>query len=581
MATVWSGCSTSSGSFVQELPPRGKRGGGDGTRFRPRSGGRTRGDARQAQALSAAMVTVGACVCRAAPCLLDSEVDGKEDVEVGFRGVDSEPHADGHDGGKRRGPRRRPMRPTVFQKEMGARSAPPAMASEPDRKSEHGASRLHFLEERDEETLSRRLIKLSQNNKVRSATELFDSMRASGLQPSAHACNSLLACYVRRSPLTDALRMFEFMKAKGMATGHTYTLILKAVASNQGYVSALEMFNKIEEEEDSKKIIDVIVYNTMISVCGRAKEWMLVERLWRRLKDNSLSGTLLTYDLLVSIFVQCGQSELAIAAYQEMLQKGLDPSEDIMKAIIASCTKEGKWEFALSTFSRMLSAGMKPSLILFNSIINSLGKAGQDELAFRMYHLLKKSGLKPDQYTWSALLSGLYRSGRCWDCLELFQGIKAKHPALLNGHLYNIALMSCEKLGQWEHGLQLLWMMEKGGLEISVVSYNHVIGACEFASEPKVALKVYQRMINRRCSPDTFTHLSVIRACIWGSLWTEVEDILEEVAPNSSIYNAVIHGLCLRGKIGLANRVYAKMRSIGLVPDGKTRAFMLQHIATD
>jgi pentatricopeptide repeat protein len=56
---------------------------------------------------------------------------------------------------------------------------------------------------------------------------------------------------------------------------------------------------------------------------------------------------------------------------------------------------------------------------------------------------------------------------------------------------------------------------------------------------------------------------------------------LQEVAPDSSIYNAVIHGLCLRGKIGLANRVYTKMRSIGFVPDGKTRAFMLQHIATD
>jgi pentatricopeptide repeat protein len=56
---------------------------------------------------------------------------------------------------------------------------------------------------------------------------------------------------------------------------------------------------------------------------------------------------------------------------------------------------------------------------------------------------------------------------------------------------------------------------------------------------------------------------------------------LQEVDPDSSIYNTVIHGLCLRGKIGLANKVYAKMRGIGLVPDGKTRAFMLQHIATD
>ncbi|KAF8717960.1 hypothetical protein HU200_025424 [Digitaria exilis] len=459
--------------------------------------------------------------------------------------------------------------------------APALAPAEVDRKYEHGGSRLHFLEERDEETLSRRLINLGQSNKVRSATELFDSMRASGLQPSAHACNSLLACFVRRSSLADAMRMFKFMKGERMATGHTYTLILKAVASNEGYASALEMFNEIEDEEDSKENVDVIVYNTMISLCGRAKDWRVVEKLWRRLEENSLRGSLLTYELLVSIFVQCGQSELAIAAYQEMIQNGLDPSEDIMKAIIASCTKEGKWEFALATFSKMLSAGMKPNIILFNSMINVLGKAGQDELAFRMYGLLTSSGLDPDQYTWSALLSALYMSGRYWDALELFQGIKAKHPTLLNDHLYNVALMSCEKLGQWEHGLQLLWMMEKSRLKMSVVSYNHVIGACEVASKPKVALQVYQHMINQRCLPDTFTHLSVIRACIWGSLWNEVDHILEEVAPDSSIYNTVIHGLCLRGKIGLANKVYAKMRSIGLVPDGKTRAFMLQHIATE
>lgn len=531
MATVWSGCSTSY-TFGQELPPRGSRGDCYGTKFRPRSGGRISGDARQVQAVSVspAMVTAGACVCRAAPCLLESEVGGKEDIDVAVRGVDGEPHGSyGHDAGKRRGLRRRLMRqPAVGDKAgVGARSFPPAKVAELDRKSEHGGSRLHFLEERDEETLSRRLIKLCQSNKVRSAAELFDSMRASGLQPSAHACNSLLACFVRSSSLADAMRIFEFMKEKRMATGHTYTLILKAVASNGGYVSALEMFNEIEGEEDSKKNVDVIVYNTMISVCGRAKDWMVVERLWRRLEENSLSGTLLTYDLLVSIFVQCGQCELAIAAYQEMLQNGLDPSEDIMKAVIASCTREGKWEFALATFSRMLSAGMKPTIILFNSMINTLGKAGQDELAFRMYHLLTSSGFKPDQYTWSALLSALYKSGRCWDVLELFQGIKAKHPTLLNDHLYNIALMSCERLGQWEHGLQLLWMMKKSGVKISVVSYNHVIGACEVASKPKVALQVYRRMVNQRCSPDTFTHVSVIRACIWGSLWNEVEDILE------------------------------------------------------
>ncbi|XP_047089791.1 pentatricopeptide repeat-containing protein At3g29290-like isoform X2 [Lolium rigidum] len=587
MAAVWGGCSTSRGSFSLELPRRG-------TAILPRNAGRSGGEAHR---VSGAMVMArGVCVCRAAapPCVTESDVTRKEEEALpGARGMDDErPVAGGFVYHKSHGLRRRPVKPpaaAVEKEPVRARSVRPVPVSEsapevPDSdKFEHeGSSRLHFLEERDEEKLSTRLMRLGQSNKVRSAMELFDSMRASGLQPTAHACNSLLASLIRRGYPADARKMFEFMKEKRLATGHTYTLMLKAVARTEGYISALQMFSEIEEGKESREALDVIVYNTMISACGRAKEWRQVEKLWRRLAENNslTGGTLMTYDLLVSTFVQCGQSELAVAAYEEMLRNGLDPSEDIMKAVVASCTREGRWEFALATFRRMLSAGMKPNIIAFNSIINSLGKAGEDELAFRMYHLLISSGLEPDQYTWSALLSALHRSGRCWDALDLFHGIKSKHPSVLNSHLYHIALMSCERLGQWEHALQLLWMMEKHGLQISAVSYNHVIRACEVACEPKVALKVYQRMTRERCSPDTFTHLSVIRACIWGSLWDEVEGILEEVEPDSSIYNTVIHGLCLRGKPILARKVYKKMQSIGLTPDGKTRSFMLQHITS-
>lgn len=587
MAAVWGGCSTSRGSFSLEPPRRGEK----GTGTLSRNGGRSGGDAHRRVSGAIVMARGVVCVCRAAapPCVPESDVTRKEEEEAGpgTRGMDDDerPVAGGFVYHKSHGLRRRPVKPpaaAVEKEPVRARSVRPAPVSESAGKSEHGGSRLHFLEERDEEMLSTRLMRLGQSNKVRSAMELFDSMRASGLQPTAHACNSLLASFVRRGYPADARKMFEFMREKRLATGHTYTLMLKAVARTEGYISALQMFSEIEEGKESREALDVIVYNTMISACGRAKDWRQVEKLWRRLAENSslTGGTLMTYDLLVSTFVQCGQSELAVAAYEEMLRSGLEPSEDIMKAVVASCTKEGRWEFALATFRRMLSAGMKPNIIAFNSIINSLGKAGEDELAFRMYHLLTSSGLEPDQYTWSALLSALHRSGRCWDTLDLFHGIKSKHPSVLNSHLYHIALMSCERLGQWEHALQLLWMMEKHGLQISAVSYNHVIRACEVACEPKVALKVYQRMTRERCSPDTFTHLSVIRACIWGSLWDEVENILEEVEPDSSIYNTVIHGLCLRGKTILARKVYKKMQSIGLTPDGKTRSFMLQHITS-
>ena len=48
--------------------------------------------------------------------------------------------------------------------------------------------------------------------------------------------------------------------------------------------------------------------------------------------------------------------------------------------------------------------------------------------------------------------------------------------------------------------------------------------------------------------------------------------------PDVSLYNAAIHGMCLRGKYESAEKLYWKMRDIGLVPDGKTRALMLQYM---
>uniref|UniRef100_A0A1D1ZH29 Pentatricopeptide repeat-containing protein At3g29290 n=1 Tax=Anthurium amnicola TaxID=1678845 RepID=A0A1D1ZH29_9ARAE len=439
---------------------------------------------------------------------------------------------------------------------------------------------VHFLEERDEGVLSKRMLSLSRSNKVRGALEVFVSMTAAGLRPGSHACNSLLACLVRNGSLDDALRVFEMMRKRRMATGHTFSLILKAVAEARGFDSAVRLFMEVEAEGMAEGSFDVIVHNTVISMCARERNWLEAERMWTSLKKSSCSGTMVTYRLLVSTFVQCGQAELALCAYNEMIHNGLQPDEDVMKAMIAVCTKDGKWELGLTVFRQMLDSGIQPNAIAYNAMISCLGKAGESELAFKIYDLMRSSGHSPDVFTWNALLSALYRCRKYADALRLFESIMRENSEL-NVHLYNIALMSCQRLGLWDHSLQLLWKMEKSEILVPTASYNLVIHACEHAKQPKVALQVYQHMIHKRCIPDTFTYLSLIRACIWGSLWNEVEEILKRVAPNASLYNAVIHGFCLRGKITSAKKLYSKMRSSGLEADGKTRAFMLQHFAND
>lgn len=405
-----------------------------------------------------------------------------------------------------------------------------------NRKAVLNVDRVSFLEEVDEETLSKRILVLSRTNKFQSALELFTSMELSGLVPSLHACNSLLSCLLRNGFLDNGLRVFEFMKRKKLTTGHSYSLILKAVSDAHGCDSAIEMFREMEGESGVRDGFDTIVYNTMISVCGKVNNWRETERLWRDIKENGHTGTRVTYCLLVSIFVRCGEHELALDAYNEMIENKFEPGIDTMQAMVGACSKEGNWDLALNIFQNMLDSGLKPNAIAFNALINSLGKAAEVELAFRVYNIMKSMGHSPDPYTWKALLNALYRANRHDDAIKLFESIKRSQRSQLNSHLYNMALMSCSKLGLWDKSLQLLWQLEASELSVSTASYNLVISACEMARKPEVALQVYEHMVHQKCTPDTFTHLSLIRSCVWGSFWEEVEEILNVSSILSSYY---------------------------------------------
>lgn len=394
---------------------------------------------------------------------------------------------------------------------------------------EEKPNRIHFLEERNEEMLSKRLLKLSRLNKVRSALELFNSMRFLSLQPNAHACTAFLSCLLRNGNIQKAFLVFEFMRMKENVTGHTYSLMLKAVSEVKGCDSALRMFRELERDPNHMSFFDVVLYNTAISLCGRINNVYEAERIWRVMKGNGQIGTEITYSLLVSIFVRCGRSELALDAYEEMINNEISPREDSMYAMISACTKEEKWDLALKIFQSMLKKGMKPNLVACNTLINSLGKAGKVGLVFKVYSVAKSLGHKPDEYTWNALLTALYKANRYAAVLQLFDMIRSENLCCLNEYLYNTSMMSCQKLGSWEKAVKLLYEMECSGLTVSTSSYNLVISACEKSRKPRVALQVYEHMAQRDCKPDTFTYLSLVRSCIWGSLWDEVKDILKVV----------------------------------------------------
>ncbi|EPS68593.1 hypothetical protein M569_06172 [Genlisea aurea] len=428
-----------------------------------------------------------------------------------------------------------------------------------------------YLEETDERVLSKRILELSRRNKFRSAFALYSSMKRLNLHPDPHACNSLVACLIRNGKQEHALNVFRFMNSKGILTGHTYSMVLKAVARSRGCDAAASAVPVPE------KYLDPIVYNTMITMFGKENKWDQVEKIWRTMQENGDLGTAVTYRLLVCIFLRCDRNGLALDAYREMLRNGFSPCGDVLQAVIGACCREGNRDEAMTAFRRMLDNDMKPSLVTCNAVINLLSQSGEVGKAFKVFHLISALGYSPDSYSWNALLVALNRAGRPADALSLFDTIRKKHPGSVPSlHVYNTCLVSCRKLKLWQRAMQLLWETEAASGGASAKSYGLAIGACAAARRPEIALQVYRRMVRQHHRPDFFTLLMLIRACIRGSIWSEVQGIVDS-ASNEQLYNAAIQGTCLKKEMSLATKLYRKMCEIGFKPDGKTRALMEEH----
>lgn len=439
-------------------------------------------------------------------------------------------------------------------------------------------NRLQFLEERDEKNLSWRLLKLSRADKVRSALELYASMDFMGLRPESHAFNALLSCLLRKEEVDDALQVFESMKSSGRTSGHSYNLILQGVAKARGFEAAFGMFEELVSDDEHKKKVDQVLFNMMLTLCRDEKDWLKCERIWWTMKANGIVGNSITYRLLITTFLAFCQYGLAIEAYLEMVRHGVQPDSRTMEAAIMAFVKDGSWDFALDVFRGMMKRKENPNITTFNALIHSLGNNGEVSLAFKVYDCMKSLGHVPTSYTWNALLVALCRARQYGDALRLFDRVQQETPSALGLHLYNSALTACKRLGSWRRALQILWEMEDLGLLVPVTSYCRVIGACEVGNEPKVALQVYQHMVHRKQTPDTLTLLSLIRSCVWGSLWVEMHEILKLGPPNAHLYNAAVQGLCLREKPESAKKLYQEMRELELSADHKTRAMMLQFL---
>ncbi|CAE8629729.1 unnamed protein product [Polarella glacialis] len=171
------------------------------------------------------------------------------------------------------------------------------------------------------------------------------------------------------------------------------------------------------------------------------------------------------------------------------------------------------------------------------------------------------------------VLSGLAKASRAMTALQVLAVMRRSQLKISIIH-YNSAISACQKAGQWQMSLSVLnVMMPETRVVPDQISYNSAISACAKTGQWWQALILLGNMPEAKIVPDKISFNSAITACEKGSQWQIAVELLglmpqARVVADQVSYSCVISACSKGGQWQIAlNVLSVMMPEAKIVPD--------------
>ncbi|XP_054803336.1 pentatricopeptide repeat-containing protein At1g09190 [Prosopis cineraria] len=241
--------------------------------------------------------------------------------------------------------------------------------------------------------------------------------------------NLMIRGFCKTGCLEIGFKLFRQMKEHGIVS---WNIMISSLAQNKKDREALELFHEMLElgfKPDDATLV------TVLPVCARlgaldAGKWIYSYACSRGFQrdvpavGNSLvdfyckSGNLevawsifnemprknvVSWNAMISGLAYNGKGELGLDLFQEMMKKGVSPSDSTFTSILACCAHAGLADRGLELFASVTAKfQLQPKLEHYGCVVDLLGRCGQ---LWEAHDLIRSMPMKPTAALWGALLS--------------------------------------------------------------------------------------------------------------------------------------------------------------------------------
>ncbi|KAI5008012.1 hypothetical protein ZWY2020_009060 [Hordeum vulgare] len=214
---------------------------------------------------------------------------------------------------------------------------------------------------------------------------------------------------------------------------------------------------------------------------------------------------------------------------------------------------------------------VSPSFRSYNTVLAALARANFHADVLALYRrMVHRDRIPPTTFTFGVAARALCRLGRADEALAMLRSM-AGHGCVPDVVLYQTVIHALCEQGEVAEATTLLDEMFLMGCSADVNTFNDIVHGLCMLGRLREAARLVDRMMIRGCLPNTMTYGFLIQGLCRARQVDEARTMLGRVPElNVVLFNTVIAGCLLDGKLTEATELYEIMGSKGCPPDAHT-----------
>ncbi|KAK3025321.1 hypothetical protein RJ639_043830 [Escallonia herrerae] len=343
-----------------------------------------------------------------------------------------------------------------------------------------------------EGTYMKLIVLLGKCGQPKGARQLFDKMIEEGLEPTSELYTALLAAYCRSNIIHEAFSILDQMKTLPHCQPDvfTFSILIKACVD----ASRFELVESLYEQMAERSIVpNTVTQNIALNGYGKAGKFEQMEKvLMGMLESTTCRPDVWTMNTILGLFGNKGHIEMMERWYEKFRNFGIEPETRTFNILIGAYGKKRMYDKMSTVMEYMRKLSFPWTTSTYNNVIEAFADAGDAKNMEYTFDQMRAEGMKADTKTFCCLIRGYANAG-----------------------LFHKVIGSVQLAGKLE-------------IPENTSFHNAVLFACAKAEDLMEMERVFTRLKEKQCLPDSTTYSVMIDAYKQEGMSDKVYDLEQQ-----------------------------------------------------